>query len=165
MENFYVTYDATNSEQLRIGLSSNEAEATVFSNLVLWICLLLAGMLVVVFAILFICFCCRTRQQARLARAKTYFDQLKEKNSEDPEAKFLDEHNTAVNAAKKGNKKKNKEEADEEDEKLKTFNPNSFISSKSFDEEDDGDEVSSQEARDQVPALTNNEQAVGELLM
>jgi len=25
MENFYVTYDATNSEQLRIGLSYNEA--------------------------------------------------------------------------------------------------------------------------------------------
>ena len=89
---------------------------------------------------------------------------MKEKNSEDPEAKFLEEHNSAVNATKKGKKKKNKEEADEE-EKLKTFNPNSFISSNSLDEEDDGDEVSSQEARDQVPALTNNEQAVGELLM
>ena len=145
MENFYVTYDATNSEQLRIGLSSNDAEATAISNLVLWICLLLAGMLVVVFAILFVCFCCRTRQQARLARAKTYFDQLKEKNSEDPEAKFMNEGDTAVNVSKKGKKKKNKNEADEdEDEKLKAFNPNSFISSNSFDDdEEDGDEVSS----------------------
>ena len=53
---------------------------------------------------------------------------------------------------------------EEEDEKLAKINPNSFISSASFDEEDDTEEVSSQEARDQVPALTSNEQAVGKLL-
>ena len=123
---------------------------------------MLAVILVVVFAILAVCLCCRTRQQARLARAKTYFDQLKEKN-EDPEARFIDDHNNALNASKKGKKKKNKEA--DEDEKLKKVNPNSFISSASFEDEDDKDEVSSQEARDEVTALTSNEQAVGELLM
>jgi len=50
---------------------------------------------------------------------------------------------------------------------LAKVNPNSFISSATFEaeEEDDSAEVSSQEARDQVAALTANEQAVGELLI
>ena len=83
MENFYVTYDATNHEQLRIGLSYNQAESGLFGTshgLVLLITMMVVVLLLCAFAILAVCFCCRTRQQARLARAKTYFDQLKQKN-------------------------------------------------------------------------------------
>jgi len=93
--------------------------------------------LLVVFAALAVCCCCRTRQQARLARAKTYFDQIKDKEAEDeagdPEARFIDDQNTA-----KGNRKSKKSKKSmkaDEDEKLAKINPNSFISSASFEEE------------------------------
>ena len=174
MENFYVTFDAMNPQQLRVGLSYEYAEEKKVSNIVMLMCLLLIGFLIVVTIVLGICVCCRNRKLARLARAKTFFDTdtLKENSENDPEAKFLEssqQDTTTVNERKAKKQKKNKDKSTklvDSDEEIKKFNPNSFISSTSFDDEeqDDGDEVSSQEALDQVPALTSNEQAVGELI-
>ena len=99
MENFYVTYDATDREQLRIGLSYNEAADGLFnSNLALILCLIIVVFLLFVFLILAICFCCRNRRQAKLARAKQYFDQLKQKNeqgNDDAEARFIEEQESS----------------------------------------------------------------------
>lgn len=61
MENFYVTFDATSPEQLRVGLSYNEVEEPKLSNFVMLLLLLIVGFLLVIFIVLGICCCCRNR--------------------------------------------------------------------------------------------------------
>ena len=91
MENFYVTYDAADPQQLRVGLSSNvavEERAKFGEAFTLWLAVGLGVALVAVFAILIICICVRRRREQRLDKAKTYFDSLQKQ--EDPEAAFLE---------------------------------------------------------------------------
>ena len=96
--------------------------------------MILGAALVVVFALLILCICVRRRREQRLDKAKTYFESLEK--SDDPEAEFLEQHNQA-----QASKKKSEEESS---------NPNMFVSTAAFDE-DETDEVSSAEARDLVP--------------
>jgi len=75
MENFYVTYDATSPEQLRVGLSySTEEHKFSLTNVEMIIGLVLVGILVVLLTVASICCFCRARKETRLARAKTFFD-------------------------------------------------------------------------------------------
>ena len=75
MENFYVTFDATSPEQLKVGLSFNDkADLLVLTPLILTLSLIVVGVLLALFIVVGICCCCRNRRQARLAKAKTYFD-------------------------------------------------------------------------------------------
>ena len=160
MENFYVTYDAADPQQLRVGLSSNvaEEERQKFGEaFTVWLAVILGAALVAVFAILILCICVRRRREQRLNKAKTYFESLEKQD--DPEAEFLEQHNQAQSEAKASKKSKGKKNKEEDNS-----NPNMFVSTAAFDE-DDTDEVSSAEARDLVPdKQTSNEQALGDLI-
>ena len=160
MENFYVTYDAADPQQLRVGLSSNVAEeerAKFGQAFTLWLAVILGVALVAVFAILIICICVRRSREQRLEKAKTYFESLEKQD--DPEAEFLEQHNQAK-SSKKSKGKKGKKDQEEDN----STNPNMFVSTAAFDE-DDTDEVSPAEARDIVPdKQTSNEQALGDLI-
>ena len=94
MENFYVTYDASNPEQHRLGLSFNvDVEAgKEDKNLTFAIAFILitVSVLLMIGVTLTVCLCVRKRQQDRLAKAKAYFQALVT-HDEEPDGRSLDE--------------------------------------------------------------------------
>ena len=107
MENFYVAYDATDSQQLKVGLSLNVVPEETGHMALAVIVFMMAGLLVVIFGVLFVCICVRERRQKRLEKAKAQFgleDEKKEGDGpvggfktgaavaadDDPEKEFLD---------------------------------------------------------------------------
>ena len=101
MENFYVTYDATNPDQHRLGLSydisqaddsSNESKNLVFALAFILITLFV---LLVIAAILFVCLYMRKKQADRLAKAKAYFAAL-QTHDEEPDGQALDQEDVAT---------------------------------------------------------------------
>ena len=89
MENFYVTFDASDPEQLRIGLSYDiEAEKERrYGGAVQMILVTVAGALLVLAVALGI-YCIKRRQRMRLEKAKAYFDSLQ--THDDPEEEDID---------------------------------------------------------------------------
>ena len=166
MENFYVTYDATDSENLKIGLSHIEVEDAGHSTLLTVIVIILAALIMLLFVALFVCICCRERRMKRLEQAKSKFAKFDMSKSEgagdkevaggfkvadvdedDPEREFLD-------SAKK-------------QEDLESIDPNALLAKKGAPRGalDDTSSEEEEEARDQVPEdMTANEMAVGSLL-
>ena len=87
MENFYVTYDATDPQQLKVGLSSTEADPVESLLIIFLMCMF--GSMIALFIGIVVCLLVRKRRDDRLAKAKTYFDSLKTDN-DDPEEKFME---------------------------------------------------------------------------
>jgi len=131
MENFYTIYDATDPNQLKIGLvvpvysMSTSALIKVLALSGLTFCLVF--MISVMFLI-----CHRNSKKKKLEEAKNYLETLKNVNHDDPEEVV----------AKRQSKKRVKTDEEEEDEELSTTNPNTFLSKRAFDDSEE-EEVSS----------------------
>ena len=86
MENFYVTYDATDAEQLRVGLSYNLDESDIWIEVTTILALILCFVFVAVFTVVMICHFCKQKRQRDLRRAKTFFEIIK--SDEDEEEQY-----------------------------------------------------------------------------
>lgn len=80
MENFYVTYDGSDPEQLRVGLSyvyedpvEQTSEISTGAEVILIVMAVMSGFFI---ALVGIYICMRASKQARLAKAKAYFASL-----------------------------------------------------------------------------------------
>ena len=118
--------------------------------------IVLVSAVVIVLSVIGVFVCCRKRQEQRLAKAKLYFEQVKNFNHDEDE--FFTK------------KEKKQMFETEEDEVLSQTNPNAFLTAAMLnndndDEDYDTDEVSSQETRDKVPMdLTTNDQALSDFI-
>lgn len=105
MENFYVTFDGTDRDQPKVGLSyAIEAADSGSANPVTVGVLVGLAILVLVLILAATCAVVRIIRKKRLEEAKRYFKALEEQNHDDPEP-----------------------EEDEANAKLKKEDPNSFI--------------------------------------
>ena len=154
MEHFYVTYDATDPEQLRIGISYELNNVNDALRAEIIFASILLAIIVLVLSAIFTYMCVKREQRRKQHEAREYIKKQR--------MMCLDEDEEEVEEEKKSHEQKSKRPARGalDDDELDTTDPNSFLKPSkggALDDSDDDDDNRSL-------FMTENEKAIGSLL-
>ena len=154
MEHFYVTYDATDPEQLRIGISYELNNVNDALRAEIIFASILLAIIVLVLSAIFTYMCVKREQRRKQHEAREYIKKQR--------MMCLDEDEEEVEEEKKSHEQKSKRPARGalDDDELETTDPNSFLKPSkggALDDSDDDDDNRSL-------FMTENEKAIGSLL-